>query len=270
MSVLVLRLAGVQQSWSTYRPNEGFISTERVPSRSALLGLLAACLGAQRGKYPVWLEQTKFLVRVDCRGVVETDYQTVNPFDKRLGEVFWRQEFLGGRVRNENLPENRVAQAVVSLRGVVQKGSAKVGTKNKAAWMNAGKLTSSAMRREFLADAEFVVAVTHPTHLSQLFLAVQNPVFATYLGRKAFVPTFPFVLGLGEDQSALEVLGAIPTAGSRLGSGLSDNILASGDILCSLKVFPLVGDRNVDYEVVEVLRESRKGQLEWLQKNLHR
>lgn len=279
MSVLVLRLAGVQQSWSTYRYSANFTATERVPARSALLGLLAACLGAKRGQYPGWLEQTQFLVRVDRRGRVEQDYQTVNPFDQYLGEIFWRQEFLAGRVRSEKLVENRVVQAVVPLRGVGKSVGGKGGEKNRVAWTIAGKLTSSSMRRQFLADAEFVLAVTHPTHLQQLCDAVRNPVFATYLGRKAFVPTFPFVLGASEQFGALEFLQKFPTVGE---FGLRKKVVEVKDSVANLRVFPVLEDRNLVSEVAEVehykehvefdgeMKSPRERQLIWLKKNLHR
>jgi hypothetical protein len=50
-----------------------------------------------------------------------------------------------------------------------------------------------------LAGAEFLVRLSHPENTSALSEAFANPGFSPYLGRKAFAPSFPFLLGIGED-----------------------------------------------------------------------
>ncbi|MDN5725325.1 MAG: type I-E CRISPR-associated protein Cas5/CasD, partial [Propionibacteriales bacterium] len=77
MSVLVLRLAGPLQSWgddSRYERRE----TRREPSKSGVLGLLAAAQGRRRTDPVEDLMNLRFGVRVDQPGTVLTDYQTVH------------------------------------------------------------------------------------------------------------------------------------------------------------------------------------------------
>lgn len=77
MSVLVLRLAGPLQSWgddSRFERRE----TRREPSKSGVLGLLAAAQGRRRTDSIEDLMNLRFGVRVDQPGTVLTDYQTVH------------------------------------------------------------------------------------------------------------------------------------------------------------------------------------------------
>lgn len=77
MSVLLLRLAGPLQSWgdnSRFRRRE----TGRFPTKSGVLGLLAAAAGRRRTDSIEDLLSLRFGVRVDQPGVVLTDFQTVH------------------------------------------------------------------------------------------------------------------------------------------------------------------------------------------------
>lgn len=78
MSTLLLRLAGPMQSWgTTSRFDER--DTGKEPSKSGVVGLLAAALGIDR---EVWSEELQALaaltmgVRHDRPGVLKRDYQT--------------------------------------------------------------------------------------------------------------------------------------------------------------------------------------------------
>ena len=76
---LILKLEGVMQAWGGHtfedrRPSELF------PTRSGLLGLLAACLGIDRRddeRQQALAESVIFTVRVDCPPLKMTDYHTV-------------------------------------------------------------------------------------------------------------------------------------------------------------------------------------------------
>ena len=80
MSVLLLRLAGPLQSWGT---SSRFVrrNTDRVPSKSGIIGLLAAAQGRRRIdpiEDPLHL---RIGVRVDQPGHLERDFQTARTRD---------------------------------------------------------------------------------------------------------------------------------------------------------------------------------------------
>lgn len=75
MSVLVLRLAGPLQSWGA-AARFSRRTTENAPTKSGVVGLLAAALGWPRTADPSDLAALRFGVRVDQPGVRIRDYQT--------------------------------------------------------------------------------------------------------------------------------------------------------------------------------------------------
>ena len=79
-SVLLLRLAAPLQAWGT---GSRFVrrNTDRVPSRSGLIGLLAAAKGYRRTDPLEDLLQLRIGVRVEQAGRVERDFQTARTRD---------------------------------------------------------------------------------------------------------------------------------------------------------------------------------------------
>lgn len=75
MSVLVLRLAGPLQAWGA-SARFARRTTENTPTKSGVVGLLAAALGRPRTADPSDLAGLRFGVRVDQPGVRLRDYQT--------------------------------------------------------------------------------------------------------------------------------------------------------------------------------------------------
>lgn len=75
MTTLVLRLCAPMQSWGT---SSRFTErdTGREPSKSGVIGLLAASLGRGRDEPVNDLAALKMAVRIDRPGTIETDYQT--------------------------------------------------------------------------------------------------------------------------------------------------------------------------------------------------
>ncbi|MFG2676925.1 type I-E CRISPR-associated protein Cas5/CasD [Streptomyces sp. NPDC048445] len=66
-------------------------------------------------------------------------------------------------------------------------------------------------RRQYLADAAFVVAVTAPDNLAkQLAAALQHPYWAPYLGRRSCAPDEPFLLRRHVDDPETELLTGVP------------------------------------------------------------
>lgn len=77
MSVLALRLAGPLQAWGTssvYQTRH----PGRVPSKSGVVGLLAAALGRERSAEISDLTELAMAVRCDSLGTVLRDFQTVD------------------------------------------------------------------------------------------------------------------------------------------------------------------------------------------------
>lgn len=82
MTVLLLRLAGPMQAWGT---NSRFTTRETrlEPSKSGVLGLLAAAQGRRRDADLSDLASLRFGVRIDQPGTVMVDFQTAQDRDGR-------------------------------------------------------------------------------------------------------------------------------------------------------------------------------------------
>lgn len=80
MSTLLLRLAGPMQSWGTDSKFD-VRRTQREPSKSGVIGLVAAALGVSRQdrKTLATLACLRFGVRVDREGTLLRDYHTAHP-----------------------------------------------------------------------------------------------------------------------------------------------------------------------------------------------
>lgn len=75
MSTLLLRLAAPLQSWGVDAKFDRR-GTERTPSKSAVIGLVAAALGRRRNENLEDLQSLRFGVRVDREGTLLRDYHT--------------------------------------------------------------------------------------------------------------------------------------------------------------------------------------------------
>ena len=73
MSTLLLRLAGPMQAWGAEAQFE-IRKTNREPTKSGVIGLLAAALGLRRDAPLTALAQLRFGVRVDREGVLLRDF----------------------------------------------------------------------------------------------------------------------------------------------------------------------------------------------------
>jgi len=142
MTVLLLRLAGPLQAWgdsSRFTRRD----TRAEPTKSGVLGLLAAADGRRRTDPLEDLAQLRFGVRVDQPGQIVRDFQTA---------INWET---GDRMPLSN--------------------------------------------RYYLADAVFLAGVEGDrTLLGALSAALDDPVFALYLGRRSCPTEGRVGLGLGE------------------------------------------------------------------------
>ena len=75
MATLLLRFAAPLQSWGL-NSNFEVRRTEKEPTKSAVIGLLASALGRRRDESNEDLNQLKFGVRVDQEGSVSRDFHT--------------------------------------------------------------------------------------------------------------------------------------------------------------------------------------------------
>jgi CRISPR system Cascade subunit CasD len=218
---LLLRFAGPQQSWGSTELADR--NTEAVPTRSGVIGMLGAALGAERGALPEWLWALELWVRVDRRGELSTDFHTVGAPSKKVEEI-----------------RNRFKKTV----GAGGKADYAVPLGNGSPWkLGGGTMVTN---RQYLADAEFLVAISHPdeARIDELAAATRNPVFTTYLGRKAFAPTFPFHLG-ARTSGPRDLLATLPTRNTDRRP---------------LALHPLLGDRNYPTEKVTVpITDTLKG-----------
>lgn len=152
---LLLRLAGPMQSWGTrsrYRNRD----TGQEPSKSGVVGLLAAALGRSREASVDDLAALRMGVRVDRPGSVHTDFQTAGGVH-RVGERY-------GVVR----AENSGTDTAISWRAYLADASFLVGL-------------------EATAPEQVVLLV-------RLNEALAAPVWPLFLGRKGYVPGWPIRL----------------------------------------------------------------------------
>lgn len=166
---IYLRLAGPLQSWAGPRVTGNVVRSEPRPTRTGLEGLLAGALGWPQNQWEDWMHSVSLTVRADRPGSRLDDYQTINPRDEDLK---YQQRayllFFGKR------------------------------WSKRAHFTPDGQNKTSIVNRTYISDAEFLVEVQNSDHFDALVDAVRKPFFTTYLGRKAFAPVFPFMLGIGE------------------------------------------------------------------------
>lgn len=158
-AVLLLRLAGPLQSWGD-RSAFNRRDTRPEPTKSGIVGLLAAASGRPREADLSDLADLRLGIRIDQPGTLLRDYHTVSDY------------------RGRPLP-----QAGVSAKGLQKPTSPAKNT--------------HVTTRFYLQDAVFLAAVAGPRELVEtLDQAVRRPAFPLALGRRACVPTQPLLLGL--------------------------------------------------------------------------
>ncbi|HEY9160748.1 MAG TPA: type I-E CRISPR-associated protein Cas5/CasD [Desulfomonilia bacterium] len=170
---LLFRLYGPLAAWGDiavgeYRPSFAY------PSKSAIIGFLAAALGIRRDeeeRQKSLAESCSFAVRVDSMGVLLRDYHTTQVPPARKGVVHYTR-------RSE---------------------------------LSADDLSTILSSRDYRCDAAYTVAITmadgSPYTVQQLAAALAKPVFTLYLGRKSCpisLPLQPQVVTAATLRDALE------------------------------------------------------------------
>lgn len=171
---LILRLDGPMQAWGTHT-FEDFRPSNFYPTRSGLLGLLAACLGIERNDHngqAALAASVEFSVRVDT---------TVERLDRK-------QPVKKSGVK---LPDFHTVMDARKVDGKVNKFPV-------------------VSRREYLYDAAFTVAVgakpDAPLTLDTIAEALRRPLYTPTLGRRACPPTRPVFDGEAEAANGVEAL----------------------------------------------------------------
>lgn len=203
---LILRLDGPMQAWGTHT-FEDFRPSNLYPTRSGLLGLLAACLGIERGDHAgqaALAASVEFSVRVDT---------TVERLDRKPPM----------KKQGVKLPD---FHTVMDARKVD-------GKANKFPVVS---------RREYLYDAAFTVAVgakpDAPLALDTIAEALRRPLYTPTLGRRACPPTRPVFDGEAEAANGVEALRGASGSGALIYS----ESLESGQPL-RLRDVPLHGNK---------------------------
>ena len=155
MATLLLRLAAPLQAWGSDSKFETR-KTDREPTKSGVVGLLAAALGLRRDDTEglARLNGLRFAVRADQEGSLLVDFHTAN----RLSE----------RQQKENREKGKKPEApYVTYRHYLQDAVFLVGLESG----------DEALLRELEA-------------------ALRHPVYPLYLGRRSCPPTLPLCLGI--------------------------------------------------------------------------
>lgn len=106
MSTLLLRFAAPMQSWGLDKFERR--GTERLPTKSAVIGIIAAALGRRRNESIDDLMCLRFAVRVDSEGIIMCDFQTAKEEEKanpHISDRYYLADamFLVGLEGNESL-----------------------------------------------------------------------------------------------------------------------------------------------------------------------
>lgn len=143
--------------------------------------MLAAAAGIPRGQqWPTWIREVSLAVRVEDRGVLVSDFHTINPVDVR-------------RYRRLSEPDR-------SRLTVVKKAS---GARNDDPIVT---------RRFYVADAQYLLLVEDPDGKAASVLA--SPRWTLFAGRKSCPLSEPFVLGAYEGELG-EALVSVPSPSGR-------------------------------------------------------
>lgn len=177
-SSVYIRLAGPLQSWAKPAVSGNYVNTAEIPTVTALQGLIAGGLGYTRGNWPEWISEIDFIIREERRPIFVDDFQTI------------------GSREDEKVFRHRLAL----MQGLNSKAI------NPPTY-KPGVAATTIAKRTYLADSEFIVQMTLEGHTEEIDRAVSSPVFVNYLGRKAFTPSFPYYLGVGDSEG----LSRIPT-----------------------------------------------------------
>jgi len=169
MKTILLKFAGPLQSWGTDSRFETRY-TDRYPSKSGVIGLIAAALGYRRDEDEKLqqLSALDFAVRVDKLGTLLRDYH--------IARSYQPEKRFGTKKANEPGAERKVSRTYVT-------------------------------NRYYLQDAVFAVAVGCEDHAfaEEIESALKKPYFQLFLGRRSIPVNADFFIKT-VDTGAIEAL----------------------------------------------------------------
>ncbi|MHB1174029.1 MAG: type I-E CRISPR-associated protein Cas5/CasD [Sulfuriferula sp.] len=165
MPTLLLRLVGPMQSWGTTSRFDQR-DTGKEPSKSGVIGLIAAAMGIERENWSRLEPLTHLVmgVRHDRPGVPKYDYQTTGQGTEDVATS-------DGKFQTQS--------RIILANGNYPSGA------------HLGEGVQS--YRHYLADAAFLVGLECEDRLllERIYAALKNPVWTLALGRKSYVPSEP-------------------------------------------------------------------------------
>ena len=210
-ATLVLRVAAPLQSWGV-RSELGMRDSLPHPTKSGVIGLIAAAMGRDRSDNIDDLAACTMHVRIDRPGVIVTDWQTAGGGSVPLTAALLTQ-FTPAKQKalTAGWTEGLGGTGQYVDNGVVEDSGHARNTLG----------STVTMRSQILMDAAFLVTLTFADvslarHARAALLAPQRLI---WLGRKAFPPTDPLVLGddVLMDVDPLTVLSSTPCVEERPG-----------------------------------------------------
>lgn len=194
VNTVFLRLDGPLQAWGV-TSRFSVRDTADVPSKSGVLGLVCAALGLRRGEANDRLKELAALrmgVRIDRPGERFSDYHTAGA---------------PGRGYEDDV------SAVPRFGMMSAAGKIKLTE-------TTGKIETWVMRKEYLADAAFLVALQGDSRTVEYITADQadksesaslrNPIWPPFLGRKSCPPSAPVFAGVGLFDDLIAALRSLP------------------------------------------------------------
>ena len=173
MPVLLMRLDAPMQSWGT-QSRFTVRDTGREPSKSAVIGLLCAALGVDRGDDArlADLADMRMAVRIDRPGIIMRDFHTA---------------------------------------GGIRPGATWKGRRYGVAKASGGTPDTVVSTRYYLSDASFLVALQSDDRalLEEADRALRAPVWPLFLGRRSFVPGRPIPIPGGGVRDTNEPMAAL-------------------------------------------------------------
>ncbi|WP_234363987.1 MULTISPECIES: type I-E CRISPR-associated protein Cas5/CasD [unclassified Streptomyces] len=219
-SVLLMRLASPLQSWGALARFDRR-DTQPRPTKSAVVGLIAAALGHDRTDDLGPLTSLRFATRADRPGTALRDFHIVGGGTYPL------------RPRDLITDHRRAAKAAAALDQATGPAFGHLPGQSVTHWYGApkeiapdpalgtliaGNTTRDAMMttRWYLADAAFVAAVQHPDEelLNRISHALEHPARLLWLGRKSCPPTGTISGGVhtGTLETILNTTALLPNA----------------------------------------------------------
>ena len=177
---LLLRLEAPMQAWGVAGRFDDK-DTNREPTKSGIVGLLANALGRDRADPIADLAGLHMAVRVDVEGRIESDYRTAG----------------GGQ-----------AAALLALHGHDPDGPGYYPPSSDSPGPAPHKRNPVVMDAHYLADASFLACLTgFQAILDQCRQALLQPARPLYLGRKGLTPTRPIPEGrIDSEACTIELL----------------------------------------------------------------